>query len=469
MQNDFPVTIVIFGGTGDLSRKKLIPALFDLYKNDFLKGKFEILGVSRKEITDVDFQNFMRESLSGKEGDIESFINRGKYCSADISDADSFNNLVNFLAKQDEQRGVCANKIFYLAISPSLYEQAFNKLHDSGLMIECVNPESIKSWSRILVEKPFGNDTKHAEDLDKMLGNLFQENQIFRIDHYLAKETLQNILTFRFGNAIFEPIWNSNSIEKIEVKMYESFDIGNRGNLYDGVGALRDVGQNHLLQMLALIAMEDPKDLSAEMIRGGRAAVLSELRVATDASPRASYTRAQYIGFTETPGINPNSETETFFSIKAEIDNDRWRGVPFYLSSGKALNETMAEISVYFKERNSSICPPDDTKNYQNVINFRIQPKEGIGIQFWSKKPGFDYAVNPTNLKFLYSENESRIPDAYERVLYDCIQGDQTLFVSTKEVIAQWNFIDSVIKEWVNTPILKYEKGIDPTQIGGTI
>ncbi len=469
MKNNFPVTIVIFGGTGDLARKKLIPALFDLYKNNFLGESFEILGVSRKEISDVEFQNFINDSLVGKNGDVDSFKKRAKYFSADVSNVDSFKKLSDFLSEQDKVRGVCANKIFYLAIAPKLYEQTFNQLSVSGLMMKCVGENGIESWSRILVEKPFGNDTQHAIELDKMLGRLFQEEQIFRIDHYLAKETLQNILTFRFANPIFATIWNSESIERVEIKMYESFDVDNRGSLYDGVGALKDVGQNHILQMLALIAMEDPVSLSADAIRRGRAAVLDALKISDMVAPRAPYIRAQYSGYKEIPGVEKDSNTETYFSIKAEIDNNRWRNVPFYLSSGKALNETCTEISIFFKEKYTSVCPVYDEHDYKNIINFRIQPKDGINIKFWSKKPGFDYKVEPTNLKFLYSETDSRIPDAYERVLFDCIKGDQTLFVSTNEVVSQWKFIDSVINNWKDTPVLEYEKGIDPSQIGGTI
>ncbi|MBP9763420.1 MAG: glucose-6-phosphate dehydrogenase [Candidatus Pacebacteria bacterium] len=456
MSENLPLKIVIFGGTGDLVRKKIIPAIFDLYKGGLLVEDFEILGVSRKDISDSEFQNFIKESLGNKNEleKIESFAKKGKYFSADISDNESFLKLVEFLNKEDELKGVVGNKIYYLAISPNLYEMAFNQIAQYGLIKK-------DGWSRLLVEKPFGNDFNHAEKLDKLLGELFSENQIFRIDHYLAKETLQNILTFRFANSIFEPIWNSDAIEEVRINMFESFDVDKRGVFYDGVGALRDVGQNHLLQMLALVTMEDPGSLNVEDIRSARADVLGRLEV----DVRAPAARAQYLGYNEIPGINPETQTETFFSINAQINNKRWQGTNFRLTSGKALKETYTEISVIFKEKWTSVCPPDDKRNYQNIVTFKIQPKQEIKIQFWSKKSGFTYEVEPQELSFDYEKTDTRIPDAYEKVLYDCIKGDQTLFISTKEILAQWDFIEKIIESWKDIPVLKYNKGTDPYEL----
>lgn len=474
MSNDLPITIIIFGGTGDLVRKKIIPAIYDLYLNKFLPEKFNILGVSRKNISDDDFKIFIKDSLKNKDVN-DDFLNKVQYFSADVSDKESFDRLKIFLNEEDEKRKVCTNKVFYLAVSPKIYENAFINLKESGLMNLCVGANNQSSWSRILVEKPFGNDMEHAEKLDKMLGEFFDESQIFRIDHYLAKETLQNILTFRFGNAIFEPIWNSDSIEKIEINMFENLEVLGRGELYDGVGALRDVGQNHVLQMLALIAMEDPEKLDISAIRDKRAALLQEVSLANDAfdfaglGAQATAPRAQYIGYTEIPGVSQDSQTETFFNIKAHINNPRWKGTDFYLSAGKVLKDSYTEIIVTFKEKPTSICPKEDLKEYKNIINFRIQPNESINIQFWSKKPGFNFEVYPQNLSFSYKSDTEKIPDAYERVLFDCIKGDQMLFVSTREVLAQWKFIDNVIKEWQKIPLIKYEKGIDPKEIKVTM
>lgn len=456
MSETAPFKIVIFGGTGDLVRKKIIPSIFDLYQNGFLPENFEIIGVSRKNLTDEEFGDFVKDSVSNKKFDdkhLQDFLKKSRYFSADISNEETLKELGNFLKTNK------SNNIFYLAISPNLYEVAFNNLSQSGLM-----QQSEYNWSRILVEKPFGNDYNHAEKLDKMLGELFSENQIFRIDHYLAKETLQNILTFRFANSIFEPIWNSSAIEEVNIKMFESFDVDNRAAFYDGVGALRDVGQNHILQMLALIAMEDPGSLKVEDIRLKRAAILEEINLAEPVPPRA-----QYSGYSEISGINPKTKTETFFSIQAEINNPRWKGTKFNLTSGKALKETLTEISVVFKEKWTSVVPAEDERNYQNIVTFKIQPKQEIAIQFWSKKSGFTYEVDPQELSFNYENSNSRIPDAYERVLFDCIKGDQTLFISTREILAQWSFVEKILKAWENQPISKYPKGVDPSEILSTI
>jgi glucose-6-phosphate 1-dehydrogenase len=456
MTENLPLKIVIFGGTGDLVKKKIIPALFDLYNDHHLQENLSILGVSRKDISDVEFQNFVKESLVKKddENKVMEFAKKCRYFSADISNNESFSKLVGFLDVEDLNTGYSSNKIYYLAITPNLYEMAFNQIAEHGLIKK-------EGWSRLLVEKPFGNDFEHAEKLDKLLGKLFDENQIFRIDHYLAKDALQNILTFRFANSIFEPIWNSDSIEEVNIKMYESFDVDNRAVFYDSVGALRDVGQNHILQMLALVAMEDPKSLKPENIRDARAALLQNVHLAE--FPTAP--RAQYTGYNKIPGINPETKTETFFSINAEIKNSRWSGTKFNLTSGKALKETYTEIEIVFKEKYTSVVPETDKRNYQNVVTFRIQPKQEISIKFWSKKAGFTYEVNPQELFFNYLDSKNRIPDAYERVLYDCIKGDQTLFISTKEILAQWHFIEKVIKGWEDFPIIEYEKGIDPKEI----
>lgn len=457
--NNLPLRFVIFGGTGDLVKNKIIPAIFDLYKKDLLGENFEILGVSRKSLSDEEYQNWVKDSL--KEKDL-NFINKCHYFSADISNIESLDNLVKELNKK------AGNNLYYLAISPNLYENAFKNIATSGLM----NPEN--GWDRVLVEKPFGNDLAHAKSLDRLLGELFTENQIFRIDHYLGKEILQNILVFRFANAIFEPIWNSDSIEEINVEIFESVDVDGRGSFYDSVGALRDVGQNHILQMLALVMMEDPKYLSVDEIRDRRAAVLEQLEVDQETFSMEKperlidAPRAQYQTYTDIPNINPDSKTETFFSVKAKIKNLIWENTRINLISGKALKSSHAKISVVFKEKYTSVCPPEDNVNYQNIITFEIQPEPKISVQFWHKVPGLDYKVKEEQLFFKY-DSQSKIPDAYEKVLYDAIQGDQTSFVSTREISAQWKFIEKILDNWQKTPILKYKKGIDPREKLDTI
>lgn len=444
MTENLPLKIVIFGGTGDLVRKKIIPALFDLYRNGFLQENFEVLGVSRKILSDTDYQSWVKVSLIDKDYQadfVEEFVKKCSYTSADISKKDTLKDLSDKLNKET------GNYLYYLAITPNLYELAFMNIAECGFM----NPAN--GWDRVLVEKPFGNDLGHAKKLDELLGKLFKEEQIFRIDHYLAKETLQNILSFRFANSIFEPIWNDSYIEDVHIKMYESFDVDNRANFYDAVGALKDVGQNHILQMLALVAMEEPASLDFKSIRESRANVLEKVSIDD------GFVRGQYVGYKDISGINPETKTETYFSLKAKIDTPKWSKTNFYLSSGKALNETITVIDVVFKEKGEDV---------RNIITFEIQPKQQIRILFWHKEGGFDYKVDSKELIFDASE-KVRIPDAYEKVLFDAIKGDQTLFVSTREVLAQWSFIEKVLESWKDIPITKYEKGIDPGTIINTI
>lgn len=439
--SELPLRIIIFGGTGDLVKKKIVPALFDLYRNGFLQENFEILGVSRKKISTEDFRNWVGDSLNDKKYSdefVEKFINKCSYSSADISNKDT---LVQLSERLNREPG---NNLYYLAITPNLYEIAFVNIAESGFM----NPSN--GWDRILVEKPFGNDLEHAKKLDELLGKLFKEEQIFRIDHYLAKETLQNILSFRFANSIFEPIWNDSYIDDVYIKMYESYDVDNRASFYDSVGALKDVGQNHVLQMLALVAMEEPVNLDFKNIREARANVLEKISVDSK-----EFIRGQYVGYKNIPGINSDTKTETYFYIKAKIDTPKWSKTNFHLSSGKALTETHTKIEVVFREKGEHV---------RNVISFEIQPQQQIKILFWHKVGGFDYGVDSKELIFDASE-KVRIPDAYEKVLFDAIKGDQTLFVSTREVMAQWGFIEKVLESWKNSPIIEYEKGTEPDKI----
>jgi len=441
--NNLPLRFVLFGATGDLMKKKIIPAIFNLYKQNLLDDNFTILGVSRKKITDDDFRNWVKDSLNLENSDqtFLNFIQKVNYFSADISDKESLSSLVSELNKTP------GNNLYYLAISPNLYENAFINISTSGLM----NP--LNGWDRILVEKPFGNDLEHAKKLDNLLGKLFKEEQIFRIDHYLAKETLQNILTFRFANSIFEPTWNSDFIDEVYIKMYENFDVDNRAAFYDNIGALKDVGQNHVLQMLALVAMEEPSNLNFLEIRKSRADILKKI------IPGDKIIRGQYEGYNQISGISPETKTETFFFIESKINNPRWDKTKFYLTSGKGLKETLTEIKILFKEKGDGV---------RNVITFKVQPEQKIIVEFWYKENGFDYKVRSKEMVFEYEKN-IRTPDAYEKVLFDAIKGDQTLFVSTEEIVAQWSFVEDVLNKWQKEPILSYKKGIDPEQNLGTI
>jgi glucose-6-phosphate 1-dehydrogenase len=460
-----PTTIVIFGVTGDLSRRKLIPALLHLHANKLLPPYFNIIGFSRRGMTNGSFKDFLKESIiSTKHGhsekSVDDFLEISNYCKGDFSQVKDYEHLSKTLTGIDEKFNECGNKLFYLAVPPSSYNIIFNNLSHSGLTIPCGGE---KGWTRVLVEKPFGKDLETAKELDKHLGKLFKEEQIFRIDHYLAKETIQDILSFRFSNTIFEPIWNKSYIEKVEIKLHEKLGMEGRGAFYSDIGALRDVGQNHVLQMLAFIAMENPYKLDADTIRKERAKLLNSIKPLSKDEIKRNVIKGQYEGFKDEPGVPPDSETETYFNLHAFVDNKRWNRVPFYLESGKRMSEKKTEITIYFKNPISCICPAEEAlHNHQNILTFRIQPDEGISIRFWAKKTGFDMTLEPKNLSFTYNNlknNSEEIPNAYEKILFDCIKGDQTLFASTKEVKASWKFITPILENWKKLPLEIYKQG----------
>lgn len=445
-----PTIFVIFGITGDLSQRKLLPALFNLFKRDLLPKKFKIVGFSRREWSHGDLHVFVEETLGGKsvvkkDAVLKNFLGHLEHAKGVFGDTGSYVKLKKQLDVIDAGFGQCTNKLLYLAVSPIFYEVIFKHLETSGLNIPCGGE---LGWTRIIVEKPFGKDTVTAQKLELQLSRIFKEAQIFRIDHYLAKETVQNILTFRFSNSIFEPIWNAKMIEKVHIKVAEENSVGDRGEFYDGVGALRDVGQNHLLQMLALIAMDRPVAMHGDDVRKKRANILKKVVL------QGKIVRGQYRDFRQEKGVASDSQTETYFRLSAFIASKRWENVPFVLESGKSLRESKAEIVVYFKRLDCA---------EQNVVRFRIQPNEGIDVVFWVKKPGFEKEHEQKVLAFSYeaSELENQLPGAYERVLFDCVRGDQTLFASTDEVKYSWEFITPVLRKWQKTPLIEYECGSD--------
>ena len=449
--NEAPTIFVVFGVTGDLSQRKLLPALFSLFKHNLLPKKFKIVGFSRREWTDGDLHNFVGDIFKSKKADeVKVFLTHIEYAKGVFDDGNAYEKLKKQLDKIDTEFGQCTNKLLYLAVSPVFYEIIFKHLETSGLSIPCGGE---LGWSRILVEKPFGKDTVTAQRLENQLSRIFQEAQIFRIDHYLAKETIQNILTFRFSNSIFEPIWNAKMIEKVHLQVFEKNRVESRGEFYEGVGALRDVGQNHLLQMLAVTAMDRPASMQGDDVRKMRSNILKKLTFLKNAeNPIEKIIRGQYDGFKKEKDVATDSQTETYFKLPAFIDTKRWENVPFILESGKALSESKAEISIYFKRLD---CVE------QNILRFRIQPNEGIEVVFWVKKPGFEKEYQQKVLAFSYdaSKLEHEVPDAYERVLFDCIRGDQTLFASTDEVKYSWKFITPILEWWKRLPLLSYKIG----------
>ncbi len=458
-----PTTLVIFGVTGDLSQRKLFPALFDLHRKGFLPSKYHIVGFSRRDMTDEAFRDFIKVALLAKnknagEAEVSDFLYHISYRQGNFDMTDSYTNLSSTLSKIDDGFGTCSNKLFYLAVPPDLYQGILSNLSHSGLTIPCGGD---LGWTRVLIEKPFGKDVETAAELDHHLSELFEEEQIFRIDHYLAKENMQNILAFRFSNALFEHLWSGEHIESISVRLFETLGVLGRGAYYDSAGALRDVGQNHILQMLALVAMERPKNLEAASVCKERARVFEKL-VQMDAKTISNTAiRAQYEGYQSEQNVDPHSQTETYFKLKAFVNNERWRGVPFYLESGKALGEAKTEIVVTFKSCTTCLCNITEKHEHKNIITFTIQPNEGISIEYFMKKPGFDSIVEAQDLSYIYREsNEDKaIPDAYEKVLYDCIRGDQTLFPSTSEVDLTWKYITPILEYWKSTPLLSYKNG----------
>ncbi|HEY4511804.1 MAG TPA: glucose-6-phosphate dehydrogenase [Candidatus Paceibacterota bacterium] len=450
-----PTIFIIFGITGDLAQRKLLPALLSLYTKKALPARFSIVGVSRRQFSREEFREYVRQEMNVephqyKGEDIKHFLDHIRYEQALFDDKNSYIRLADTLESIDAQWKICSNKLFHLSVPPSFYELILKNLSVSGLTIPCGGNEG---WTRVLVEKPFGNDMSTAESLDALLGSLFKEEQIFRIDHYLAKESVQNILAFRFANAMFEPLWSSEFIERVEIKLLEKLGMEGRGNFYDSVGAIKDVGQNHILQMLTLIAMERPSKMTANHIRGERTKVLRSLALIEKRNIKHNVIRAQYDGYVSEPGVKKESRTETYFKIRTFINNERWEKVPFYLEAGKGLKEQEVLIRIHFKN--------DKAPDQKNVLTFSIQPNEGIDILFWVKTPGSGAEVEPKTLSFKYKDfpSTATIPDAYERVLLDAIMGDQTLFASTEEVKWAWKFITPVINALHTVPLYVYQKG----------
>lgn len=462
-QSTLPTILVIFGATGDLTKRKLIPALYSLYTEGKLPNMMHIVGFARKQFSDEEFRGYVREIIeesvpaSSAGGDITAFVAMFSYRAGDFTDAVAYEQIAQLLGKQDDEWKTCANKLFHLAVPPEYYEGILNNLASSGLTIPCSAEEG---WTRVIVEKPFGKDLETAETLDNLLGNLFREEQIYRIDHYLGKDTVQNILAFRFSNVFLQPAWNARSVKSINIKLHENIDIEGRGDFYDGVGHLRDVGQNHMLQLLALFTMENPIEFNADSIRSARAKVLDSLE-AMDAQDISQYTmRGQYEGYTQEAGVRKNSNTETFFRIESRLNLSQWRGVPIILESGKSLSRAKVEVVVEFRHHTPCLCPSN--QHFTNILRYEVQPHEGITMSFWAKKPGSEVVIEEKEFSFDYGQSfgAGKFLDAYAKLLLDAIEGNQTSFVSTEEIHASWKFIDPIIEAWKEdaVPLVSYPK-----------
>ncbi len=454
---NIPTLLVIFGATGDLVAKKIAPALFHLYNDGELPDHFRVVGVARQELSHDDFRARIGEGLVAKHhaaeaDDISKFLALFTYEVLNFQTEEQYHALSKKLTAIDAEWGICTNKLFYLAVSPEYYPTIFSHLKSSHLTDPC-SPE--EGWTRVIVEKPFGKDAETAEKLDMTLASLLKEIQIYRIDHYLAKEMLQNIVAFRFSNNLFEMNWGKDLIESIHIRLWEAIGVEDRGGFYDGVGALRDVGQNHLLQMLALVTMEHPLAFESEAIRTKRAEILETLVPPTEEEIKNSTVRSQYEGYRSIKGVVPDSMTETYFKIPASLSHPKWKGVPITLESGKRMEKQVKEIEIAFRHTMPCLCPPGG-EHYQNKLFIHIEPREGITINFWSKKPGRNRSMQGLEIEerkfdFSFRDNagkRAQYTEEYEKLLLDCIAGDQTLFISSREVVAMWKFTDAITEAW---------------------
>lgn len=467
--------LVIMGASGDLTARKLVPAIFELFKGGYLPQHFVVLGVGRSGLTDLDFRekvvlssDFISKDKGTEAATIIDFATCLYYEAVTDYDGD-YKPLGDRIAGLDKKLGIGGNIIFYLATPPSLYETIAARLAEVTRRIK------LRGWRRLVVEKPFGYDLQSARELNKGLHKHFDESQIYRIDHYLGKETVQNLLVTRFANSIFEPLWNRNYIRAIEITNAEEQGVGTRGGYYDRAGALRDMFQSHLLQLVSLVAMEPPIDSSAEEIRNEKVKVLKSLRIMKDSDTLYKNTiRGQYIasiidgkpvkGYREEGGVAPDSVTETYAAIKFYIDNWRWADIPFYVRTAKRMPTKVTEIVIHFKATHHQIFKDLRVFNKENQLIIRIQPDEGILIKFGVKVPGQGFEVERANLDFYYSNlPNADIMEAYERLLLDVMQGDATLYARADEVEAAWEFVDPILEYWKNGEDVKiygYSAGV---------
>ncbi len=458
MSTTTPTQIVILGGSGDLSKRKLLPALLDLYVSGNMPNDFNIIGLARTPRTSDEYRLIVSESIrTGAHNhsieNIELFCSHISYVTGNFDDSQSYKNLNAALSEYELSHKQNTNKLFYLAVPPAYYASIFEHLSTCCVLQQ---QDTETYWSRILVEKPFGSNLESAKKLEQTLSSLFQEQQIFRIDHYLAKEAVQNILSFRFANVLFSNIWNKDSIHEVRIKMHEKIGIESRGQFYDNIGALRDVGQNHLLQLLALVAMDEPDTFTHEEIRLKRADILKNLRPVTDISK--DVLKAQYDDYTNEEGVAAGSTTETFFRIKTYIDTPKWQNVPFYIEAGKSLQNKSVVIEVVFNDVASGLFDTTNCKTIGNIITLTIEPEQSIELTFNAKQSGYGYQLEQRHFR-LPHQHEDGIKNSYEKVLLDCIAGDQTLFTSTEEVFAAWNFITPILENWNTLPLHNYKVG----------
>ncbi len=463
-----PCSMVLFGVTGDLSRKKVMPAIYDLANRGLLPPGFSLVGFARRDWADQDFAQIVRDAVrehartEWREEVWDQLSEGFRFVPGDFSDDVAFDRLRRTIEELDVVRGTGGNHAFYLSIPPKFFGQVIQQLQEHGLAeapahgLPSANTDG--PWRRVVVEKPFGHDLESARELNDILHQVFPNGSIFRIDHYLGKETVQNILAMRFANELFEPLWNAKYVDHVQITMAEDIGIGGRAGYYDGVGAARDVIQNHLLQLMALVAMEEPTSFDAEMLRHEKTKVLSSVRL-----PRRldlTTARGQYApgwaggvevpGYCEEEGISARSTTETYAAITLEIDNRRWAGVPFYLRTGKRLGRRVTEVAVVFKRAPHLPFAASATEELtQNALVVRVQPDEGLTLRFGSKVPGTAMEIRDVSMDFAYGGSFTEAsPEAYERLILDVLLGDPPLFPRHEEVELSWKILDPILDYW---------------------
>ncbi|RIJ53599.1 glucose-6-phosphate dehydrogenase [Clavibacter lycopersici] len=454
-----PSSLIIFGVTGDLSRKKLMPAVYDLANRGLLPPGFALIGFARRDWEDQDFEQVVYEAVKQYsrtkfDEDVWRQLAQGiRFVQGTFDDDEAFQTLKDITEELDRERGTMGNHAFYLSIPPKSFPLVTEQLRRSGLA-----DQKEGHWRRVVIEKPFGSDLKTARELNAVVESVFPPDSVFRIDHYLGKETVQNILALRFANQLYEPLWNANYVDHVQITMAEDIGVGGRAGYYDGIGAARDVIQNHLLQLLALTAMEEPVAFDASSLRDEKEKVLSAVRLPKDLSTATA--RGQYaggwqggeevVGFLDEDGMDPESLTETYAAMRLDINTRRWSGVPFYLRAGKRLGRRVTEIAVVFKRAPQNLFAEDQTSALgQNALVIRVQPDEGVTIRFGSKVPGAGMQVRDVTMDFGYGHAFTEAsPEAYERLILDVLLGDPPLFPRHQEVELSWKILDPIEEFW---------------------
>lgn len=437
--------IVIFGATGDLAENKLFPALFSLFDKGVLGEKFYIVAFARRSFTDEEYRKFLQDewhiASEEKKSKWEGFAKNIYYQQGYFDESLGYQQLNKKLNTFDAEAGAYITRLFYLATPPDKYLSILHNLKGSEL--------ADNRWARLAIEKPFGKDLEHAMELDKKLSEVFKEKQIYRVDHYLAKETVQNVLAFRFANGFFEPVWNKNYLDHVQITFAEKEGVGDRGSFFDGIGILRDVAQNHLLQLLATITMEQPKSFSRDDVRNVRASAIKSIRDIKPEEVASQVVRGQYLGYRGEPEVAENSLTETFVAMKLFVDTKRFENVPFYIRAGKMMAENVVEIKLVFLQTCRVLFREYGCPEIGNVLTIRIQPNEGIGMRVVVKHPGAKLALDTVDMKYSYKEEfEERGDAAYEKLLLDIFSGDQMLFNRSDELASSWRLISQIMDGW---------------------